>query len=149
MLVLAAALSFAIALLHLVIIFLGPEAYTYFGAAELGALEAQGSRMPDLLTLVLVAVFTVFGLYALSGASVIRRLPLLRTGLIAIGSIYTLRGLVVIPDLIRLVQGAGYPIRQAVFSAVSLAIGLAYLFGTARHWPFIRRPAVDRHAAAT
>jgi hypothetical protein len=139
MLVLAAILSFAIALLHLAIIFLGPNAYVYFGAADLGAMEAQGSRIPDLLTLVLVAVFALFGLYALSGAGVIRRLPLLAAGLVAIGSIYTLRGLVVIPDLIRLVQGAGYPLRQTVFSAVSLAIGLAYLIGTVRRWAFIRR----------
>jgi hypothetical protein len=141
MLIFAAALSFAIALLHLAIIFLGPEAYTYFGAADLGALEAQGSRMPDLLTLILVGVFAAFGFYALSGAGVIRRLPLLATGLIAIGSIYTLRGLVVIPDLIRLVHGAGYPLRQTVFSAVSLAVGLAYLIGTARRWSFIRHSA--------
>ena len=139
MLVLAAALSFAIALLHLAIIFMGPQAYTYFGAADLGALEAQGSRIPDLVTLVLVAVFAVFGLYALSGAGVIRRLPLLATGLVVIGSIYTLRGLVVVPDLIRLVQGAGYPLRQTVFSTTSLAIGLAYLLGTMRRWKLIRQ----------
>ena len=137
MLKLAAAASFAIAILHLAIIFLGPEAYTWFGAPDLGALEAQGSRTPDLLTLVLVAVFALFGLYALSGAGVIRRLPLLAVGLIAIGTIFTLRGLGVIPDLLQLARGAAVPARQIVFSLVSLAIGLFYLMGTVRRWSFI------------
>jgi hypothetical protein len=135
---LAATASFAIALLHLVIIFMGPEAYAYFGAVDLGALKDQGSRVPDLITLGLVAVFSLFGLYALSGAGMIRRLPLLRTGIIAIGSIYTLRGLVFFLDLVRFVQGAGYPLRQTVFSAVALGTGLAYLIGTARRWSSLR-----------
>ena len=113
MLKLAAAASFAIAILHLAIIFLGPEAYTWFGAPDLGALEAQGSRTPDLLTLVLVAVFAVFGLYALSGAGVFRRLTLLAVGLIAIGTIYTLRGLGVVTDLLQLTRGAAVPTRSS------------------------------------
>ena len=138
MLKLAAAASFAIAILHLAIIFLGPEAYAWFGAADLGALEARGSRTPDLLTLFLVVVFTLFGLYALSGAGVIRRLPLLAVGLIAIGTIYSLRGLGVIPDLVQLARGAAVPTRQLLFSLVSLGIGLLYLIGTVRHWHFIR-----------
>ncbi len=138
MLKFAAAASFAIALLHLAIIFLGPEAYTWFGAPDLGALEAQGSRTPDLLTLVLVAVFAIFGLYALSGAGAFRRLLLLAVGLIAIGTIYTLRGLGVIPDLLQLARGAAVPTRQVVFSLVSLGIGLLYLIGTAQRWSFIR-----------
>jgi hypothetical protein len=142
MLKLAAAASFAIAILHLAIIFLGPEAYTAFGAPDLAALEAQGSRTPDLLTLVLVVVFTLFGLYALSGAGVIRRLLFLAVGLIAIGTIYTLRGLGVIPDLLQLARGAAIPVRQIVFSLVSLGIGLLYLMGTVRRWSFIyRRPS--------
>ncbi len=139
MLKLAAAASFAIAILHLAIIFLGPEAYVAFGAPDLGALEAQGSRTPDLLTLVLVVVFTVFGLYALSGAGTIRRLPLLAVGLIAIGTIYTLRGLGVIAELLQLAGGAAVPARQVLFSLVSLGIGLLYLMGTARRWSFIYR----------
>lgn len=138
MLKLAATASFAIAILHLAIIFLGPEAYAWFGAPDLAALEAKGSRTPDLLTLVLVAVFAVFGLYALSGAGAFRRLPLLAVGLIAIGTIYTLRGLGVITDLLQLARGDAVPARQIVFSLVSLGIGLLYLIGTARRWSCIR-----------
>ena len=38
-------------------------------------------------------VLVIFGLYALSGAGSIRRLPLLRLGLIGISSLFLLRGL--------------------------------------------------------
>ena len=79
-------LSFAVALLHMVIIFVGATAYRYFGAGEDMARAAEsGSVFPALLTFVLVIIFVLWGLYALSGAGVIRRLPLLRIALIVIG----------------------------------------------------------------
>jgi hypothetical protein len=129
-LVLGACLSFAIALLHLGIIFAGPEAYTYFGAADLAPLEAAGSSVPDAITAGLVAVFAVFGCYALAGAGHVRRLPLLVFALLAISAVYTLRGLALFPELVQLSRGAtAFPPRYAVFSLVSLLAGVAYLAG--------------------
>ena len=128
-LILAALLNFGVALLHIVIIGIGSSAYMYFGAADMAQLSAQGSWVPALVTWGLTAVFIVFGLYALAGAGVMRGLPFVQAGVVAIGGIYTLRGLVVILDLVRLSRGAGYPQRQTVFSAVSLCIGLMYLAG--------------------
>lgn len=139
-LVLGAGLSFAVALLHLGIIFAGPDAYTYFGAGELGPLEAAGSRVPDAITAGLVAVFAVFGCYALAGAGLVRRLPLLAFALRAIGAVYSLRGLVLFPELVALARGtAAFPPRYAVFSLVSLLTGAAYLAGTRRAWKELRR----------
>jgi hypothetical protein len=131
---LGAALNFAIAAIHVGIIFAGPPAYLYFGSAGLAAQAQSGSPAPALLTAGLVVVFVAFGLYALSGAGVIRPLPLLWPALAAIGAGYTLRGLVVILDLLRLARGAGYPLRQTVFSAIALAIGLLYIMGALRRW---------------
>ena len=128
-LVLGAIANFAIALLHLVIIVIGPVGYAYFGAADLGELAAQGSSLPAIITSCLVFIFCVFGFYALSGAGFVPRLPLLTLGLIGIGSIYTLRGLVVIFDLIRLMRGVDYPFRQTVFSGAALGIGVIILIG--------------------
>jgi hypothetical protein len=107
----------------------GPAAYLYFGQADLAVTEMLGSRFPDLLTLVLAVIFADFGLYALSGAGRIRRLPLLFPALFFIGGLYTLRGLILILDLQKLFQDEGYPLRQAVFSAVALAVGLVTLAG--------------------
>ena len=129
----AAGLSFAIALLHVGIIFGGSAAYTYFGAPELAPLEAAGSPVPDLLTAALALVFAVCGAYALAGAGRIRRLPLLPLGLWGIGAVFTLRGLALGPELVRLARGSGtVPPRYVVFSLVALATGLAFLAGTWR-----------------
>lgn len=138
-LTLAAALSFGVALLHVGIILAGPSAYTYFGAGDLAPLAAQGSPVPAIMTSVLVMAFGAFGLYALSGAAWLRRLPLLAFALAAIGAVYTLRGLALLPEVYQLARGAAaFPPRYAAFSAVSLAIGIAYLVGTAQRWRWLR-----------
>ena len=134
LLILGGVLNFVIAILHVAIPFIGVPAYLYFGTADLARLAAQGSPAPALITFLLALVFAGFGFYALSGAGVIRRLPMLRPGLLSIGSVYTLRGSILVLDLIRLARGLDYPIRQTAFSAVALTIGLMYLVGTARRW---------------
>ena len=132
LLALGAACSFSIALVHIVIVVIGAPAYRYFGAAQLSYLALQGSLIPPVETLLLAAVFAVCGFYALSGAGLLRRLPLLRPALLAIGGVYALRGMIVILDIIRLFRGPIYPFRQTVFSALALAIGVIYLAGTLR-----------------
>ncbi len=133
-------LSFVVALLHLVIIFVGAPAYRYFGAGEDMATAAEsGSAFPAMVTLALVAVFTIWGMYAFSGAGVIRRLPLLRIALLLIGAIYTLRGIAVIQQIFQIVTSSEQvEPREVMFSLVSLVIGLAYLVGTFINWKSFR-----------
>jgi len=133
-----ACLNFVIALVHVGIVVGGPPAYIYFGVTDLADLAAQGSPIPAAATLILAIIFAGCGLYALSGAGVLRRLPLLRLGLLFIGGVYVLRGLIVILDLFRLIYGAGYPFRQTAFSAVALITGLVYLMGTTLQWNYLR-----------
>lgn len=129
-------LSFAIALLHVVIIFVGSSAYRYFGAGEDVATAAEsGSAFPAVLTLFLAAIFAIWGFYGLSGAGVIRRLPLLKIVLILIGAVYTLRGVAVFRQLFQIsTSSAEVAPREIVFSLVSLIIGLAYLIGVVTNW---------------
>lgn len=129
-------LSFAVALLHVIIIFAGAPAYRYFGAGEEMARAAEsGSAFPALLTFFLVAIFAVWGFYGLSGAGVIRRLPLLKMALLLIGAVYTLRGIAVFQQLFQIAApSAEIATRDVVFSSVSLIIGLAYLIGTISNW---------------
>ncbi len=95
----------------------------------------SGSAFPALLTFVLTAVFAIWGFYGLSGAGVIRRLPLLKIALLLIGAVYTLRGVVVLQQLFQiLASSAEVAPREIVFSLVSLIIGLAYLIGTVKSW---------------
>lgn len=131
-------LSFAVALLHVIIIFIGAPAYRYFSAGEDMATAAEsGSAFPAVLTLSLVAIFAIWGFYGLSGAGVIRRLPLLKIALILIGAIYTLRGVAVFQQLFQIATSSAAETtapREIVFSLVSLIIGLAYLIGTVTNW---------------
>lgn len=133
-LTLAAALCFGIALLHGAMIFMGPYAYAYFGAPQLGRAEAAGFAYPDQMAAGLVLIFAAFGAYALSGAGRVRRLPLLRVGLVLIGAVFTLRGLALFVELGQIASGAGIAPRMAVFSLVSLITGVAFLAGTRSRW---------------
>ena len=136
-------MSLAVALLHLVIIFIGAPGYRYFGAPETMARQAEArSMLPAVQTLSLTALFGGFGLYGFAGAERFIVLPLLRSALVAIGSIYTLRGLAVFAQARLLLWSPGsLRVREAVFSLVSLIIGLLYLEGTRRGWRRLTRLA--------
>lgn len=120
--------SFLIVLLHLALALM-PRWYRYFGAGELAQLHEQGSPFTVLVTLGLALMFAAWAVYALSGAGVIGRLPLLRAVLIAVGGIYILRSLLLPSELFKVLL-SGYPFRFVVFSTGSLAAGLLYLIGT-------------------
>ncbi len=127
-LILGGGASTLIALLHLALVF-RPHWYRFFGADELVQLHEQGSLFTVLVTVGLALMFAVWAAYALSGAGVIRQLPLVRTVLITVAAIYILRSLLLPSELFKALLN-GYSIRFAVFSTGSLAAGLLYLFGT-------------------
>lgn len=141
LLLVAAGCSAAVALLHLAILIMGPPWYRWFGAPSLAAQIERGSVSgPVLLTLAVAAVFVVWAGYALSGAGVVRRLPLLRTGLYAIAAIYLLRGVQVVLEVPAAAQGR-VPARFAVFSAFSALAGAMYLAGAIRRGQAGRPPS--------
>jgi hypothetical protein len=134
-LVIAAFAAFLIALLHVAIIFLGRKGYGYFGAAQLVPLVEKGSPIPVLITLGLVVIFALCGLYGLSGAGLVPHLPLLRLGLAVIGAAFTLRGLALAREIpLFLAHNPSLPARELVFSSVSLLVGLLYLAGLVLRW---------------
>jgi len=88
-------------------------------------LAAANAALPYLLTLLTAAFFLIFGLYALSAAGDLRRLPLLRPVLGFIAVVYLLRATLLggITDLL-----AG-DVKQVTFAAIALVIGLCYASG--------------------
>jgi hypothetical protein len=129
LLLVAAGCSAAVALLHLAILLMGPPWYRWFGAPSLADRIEHGSALvPTLLTLAVAGVFVVWAGYGLSGAGMIRRLPLLRVGLFVIAAIYLLRGIQVVLEVPAAAQGK-VPVRFAVFSAFSALAGAVYLAG--------------------
>ena len=128
----AAGLSFFMAICQ-TFISLSPAAAAYF--------QAPPALLENRLQLFLIGegaalILVVFGLYALSGAGVIRRLPLLRLGLIGISSLYLIRGLFFILTvlvLLGIIEGE-ILIQGVVSDLVFLAAGIAYTVGTVLNW---------------
>jgi hypothetical protein len=140
-LVAGAILSGAAAALHLAVIAGGPEWYRFFGAGEAMALmAAEGRWYPAVLTFAIAAVLAAWAAYALAGAGLIGRLPLMRTALVAITAIYLMRGLVLI--LIAFVPAAQTPF-NFWSSLIVLGYGTVYAVGTARAWPLLSRRKVS------
>ncbi len=142
-LIIAAALSFTAALLHIAIIFGGADWYRFFGAGEQMAQLAQaGSMQPTVITLAIALLLSTWGLYALSAANVIFKLPLLKPALCLITLIYMLRG---IAGLILPFVSTHPAITEnsitfwLVSSVISCTFGLFYLLGTVNSWKQLAR----------
>jgi hypothetical protein len=139
MLLAGALINGGIAVLHVFLGFAGEATERFFGAPPgVVQLAREGRALLLLLCLGMAGVFGLFALYGLSGAGRLRRLPILRGGLITIGAIYTLRGLALIGDLRRSAAGPGGH-QFAVFSLVALLTGLLMLGGTVLEWKELAR----------
>ncbi|MBA2670264.1 MAG: hypothetical protein H0U67_07845 [Gemmatimonadetes bacterium] len=134
--------------LHLGIIAGGPDWYRFFGAGEqMAQLAERGSSYPVLVTAIIATVLAVWALYALSGAGLIRRLPLLRLVLVLVALVYLLRGVLGVP-IVLLVYDPYFDELESrmtflvVSSVVCIYLGLCYAVGAAaveRHRPVLRR----------
>jgi hypothetical protein len=130
-LVIGGFLSLAAALLHVAVIAGGPDWYRFFGAGEgMARMAEQGSPVPALVTLGIAALLAIWAAYAFAGAGLMRRLPLMRTALVAITAIYLLRGLLIIPVLMK-PDAAAFDIWS---SLIVLVYGIVYALGTWRAW---------------
>ncbi len=134
MLLFAGILSFGVAIFQLVISIV-PKWSAYFGAGD--ALVSK----PLLLLgagLVMTVVFVIFGLYGLSGAGMIRRLPLLRLGIFVIGCLYLYRSLPfilqILGRIIVLPSMGEMELPMLLVTRGSFVTGLAYLAGLATAW---------------
>ncbi len=128
-------LSLAAALLHLACIFGGADWYRFLGAGERMARMVEAGRWgPIVITVGIAAALALAAAYAFSGAGLIARLPLLRTGLVVIGAVYLARGFVLVrPSLLaRPDLSAGFLFWS---SLIVLILGLVHLIGTWQAWP--------------
>jgi len=107
---------------------------------EMRELADQHAALPYLLTVAVAAFFFAFGLYALSAAGNLRRLPLLRPVITLIAVIYLLRATLFggIADVLA------HDVKQSAFAAIALLIGLCYASGAVAHRRQRRETATDR-----
>lgn len=91
-------LSLIASLLHVFIIIGGSSWYRYFHASEkMVGLVEKGSVIPMITTSAIAVVLFIWALYAFSGAGLVKKLPLLKSILVVITTIYMVRGLVLFP----------------------------------------------------
>jgi putative oxidoreductase len=140
-LVLAGATSFLAAATHVAIVIGGASWYRFFGAGEtMASMAKQGLIRPTLITLAIALVFSVFGLFAFSGAGLIYKLPLLKIVLSGITTLYLVRGLAgfVLPWLTSHPSIAQNSLSfWMISSVICTAIGLVHLRGLMEVWPDI------------
>jgi len=130
-LIAGAMLSALAAALHVGCIVFGATWYRFFGAGErMAQMAIAGSWRPAAITAAIASVLAVWSLYALSGAGVIRALPLLRPTLCAITAVYLLRGLVILP-LVALGRSTPF---WWWSSAICLFIGAVHVAGLSQVW---------------
>ena len=136
-LIAAGVLDALAALLHVACIFGGPAWYRFLGAGErMAQLAERGDFRAVRVTLLIAAVLAGWAAYAFSGAGLLPRLPLLRTGLVAITTVYLLRGLVPIPmALLRPEMLSGFWLWS---SAIVLVFGIVHAIGTWASWDSLR-----------
>ena len=123
--------------LHIAIMFGGPDWYAFFGApAGLVEMARAGNIRAPLSCVIIAAFLAVVAAYALSAAGVIRRLPLLRTGLAAIAALLLLRGAMFVPLIVwrpQVLSGICDCRDVDAFiistSLLCLAMGLGYALG--------------------
>lgn len=100
-------------------------------------LDEGGSWTPAIITAVIAIILAGWGLYALSGAGIIRKLPLLRTGLVAIAIVLLARAsFVAIPATWGPELGFTF---MAITSAIVGVMGLTFAVGTAKSWAYMRK----------
>jgi hypothetical protein len=134
LLTLGALLSAIAAVLHVCIVFKGASWYRFFGAGESFAVAAeQGKFWPPAITLGIALVLFSWSAYALSGAGLMRPLPLLPLALLAITGVYLLRGAVLIP-LLLFARSKATPF-LVWSSVVCLIYGIVHAVGLAQVWP--------------
>lgn len=132
-LIAGAALSALAALLHLGCVAFGAPWYRFLGAGEqMAQMATDGHWYPTVAALVIAAVLSTWSLFALSGAGVIRKLPLVRLALLVITGIYLLRA-VAFPALIPYFPGNSMSF-WLWSSAICFVFGAVHFIGLRQVW---------------
>lgn len=139
-LIIAGGLSILGGLLHLGIIIGGPDWYRFFGAGEgMAQMAEKGMAYPAITTAGIASVLFIWAAYAFSGAGLIKRLPLLRTGLVLISLIFVIRTLfgmaaVYYIDHPYLNELQVRPAFMIGSSLVCFVYSVLYIVGTVKNW---------------
>jgi hypothetical protein len=136
LLICGAVLSAIAAVAHVGCIVYGASWYRFFGAGEQMAIWAeQGNIRSTIITSFIVIVLSTWSVYAISGAGLIGRMPLLKLGICVITGIYLLRG---VGGFFLITNPMGRSPEFWIFSSIiCLTVGLIHLFGLKQSWAYL------------
>lgn len=138
-LIVAGLLDVVAALLHLGCIVGGAAWYRFFGAGErLARLAERESWQPAIIAFAIATMLSVWAAYAFSGAGMIPRLPLLRTGLVLITAVYFLRAFA-LPLMLATMHDRG-PTFLVWSSAIVLVFAIVHAVGLRAAWTGLSAP---------
>ena len=128
LLVIAAAIAFLTALAHLSCIYFGPQCYEIqMAPPDIVESARAGTLLAPVGTILVAMIFVVLGCYALSGAKLMRELPLLKFGVYTIAVICIIRGILPLQLWLRHPEKVNAAVLLAGF--IWLGVGLCYLLG--------------------
>jgi len=118
-LVLAAFIAVGNAIAHLSCLYFGPECYSaQMAPVQLVESARNGTFLAPIANMMVSIIFIIWGLYALSAAGLIRKLPLLKIGIYSIATLCLIRGLLPLQLWLR------YPER---INDIALYYGIGWL----------------------
>ncbi|PHS13577.1 MAG: hypothetical protein COA86_17150 [Kangiella sp.] len=135
-LIFAGIFSTSAALIHVGCIYFGASWYRFFGAGEQMAIWAeQGNIKSTIITSGITLVLSIWSAYAFSAAGLIIKLPLVKLAMIAITTIYLVRG---VGGLFLMSNPMGRSPEFWLWSSlICLVIGLCHFLGLKQVWTSI------------
>lgn len=132
LLITGAVMNFIIAAGHIAALFFLDWAFEFAGiASHMQTYTGISPVINYIVTAIVAIIFAVMGVYGLSGARVIKKMPLLKPGIALITIVYIARG----------VLGLAYEflsqeqwLSGIIFSSTALFIGFCYLSGGLWRW---------------
>lgn len=126
-------INILIAIVHIICLFNAEYFFEVTGVGENMRRNSEiHSFLPYAMTIFVAVIFFIFGLYGLSGAGKIRKLPLLKVGIFTIATIYLIRGAV--GAIANIGFEPSFQWHHLLFSVCALGIGLLYLLGGLNKW---------------
>ncbi len=127
-LVLAALISTGTAIAHLSCLYFGPECYAVQMAPTFLVESAKnGTYLAPVLNIFVSTIFLIWGIYALSAARIIRKLPLMKLAIYAIATVCIIRGILPLQLWLRFPERVNDV--AIIVGIIWLMTGLFYLIG--------------------
>jgi hypothetical protein len=128
LLISAGVIASASAIWHLLCIIGGPSWFAFARAPEQIIVSSQqGTLLAPIGTVIVASLMFACTIFAFSAVGFIRKVPLLKSALITIAILCTLRGLIGIPTF---VNSTGLDLWQIIASAVWFYVGICFIAGT-------------------